>query len=590
MSGNKRETHVAGRIAVGILLTYGLLLPTGLSAQEVEDTGRAVTTERGGLEQRLEAMERALERRLAELEKAKAEYEAATRALAKEQERLKQRVEELETAQAAREDATRTRRPESEQTARALAREQELEQRVEELEVAQTAQEDATRAIIRDSVSTLGSNINESVTLGGALEVEAGRVEDFSGQSENVITLSTMDLDFEVRVNDWTTGRFVVEYDAGTNAALTTSRGRDVFVDRFNINTASITVGDPQRIPPYLIAGRQFVPFGISTGDPVADVLTIDDPLTIEVFETKEDAILLGAAFPTPALTPSAPPVTPPTVKPQLIAPAMRAFGKTLGYSPPPKRPPPPTYLAPAPAPPPFNAGVYFYSGETFEGTQSGFTPRDHFGATVGFRTKGDCGRPYDRYGTGRGRWLDFACPWTFDVDVDYNNSVFDSRFLGFEYHKYLGQIGFVPGMAASIKSSLGPVSLVGEWNGAIDDATFFDDTDRFVRIRPRAAQLSLGYQFDWNPWVETIGAQGTYLAVGYSESRDLAGVMEDIGGESTRVGWVPKRRFLLSLGEWVMDGLRFSMEYSYQQDYPQDEGGTGNSARAFITQLTYAW
>jgi hypothetical protein len=144
--------------------------------------------------------------------------------------------------------------------------------------------------------------------------------------------------------------------------------------------------------------------------------------------------------------------------------------------------------------------------------------------------------------------------------------------------------------MAASIKSSLGPVSLVGEWNGAIDDATFFDDTDRFVRIRPRAAQLSLGYQFDWNPWVETIGAQGTYLAVGYSESRDLAGVMEDIGGESTRVGWVPKRRFLLSLGEWVMDGLRFSMEYSYQQDYPQDEGGTGNSARAFITQLTYAW
>jgi hypothetical protein len=36
----------------------------------------------------------------------------------------------------------------------------------------------------------------------------------------------------------------------------------------------------------------------------------------------------------------------------------------------------------------------------------------------------------------------------------------------------------------------------------------------------------SLGCQMDWNPWIEAIGAQGTFLARGYSRSRDRAGVM----------------------------------------------------------------
>ena len=31
-------------------------------------------------------------------------------------------------------------------------------------------------------------------------------------------------------------------------------------------------------------------------------------------------------------------------------------------------------------------------------------------------------------------------------------------------------------------------------------------------------------YQFDWNPYVEVIGAQGTYFVIGYSESSDLGG------------------------------------------------------------------
>jgi hypothetical protein len=332
-----------------------------------------------------------------------------------------------------------------------------------------------------------------------------------------------------------------------------------------------------------MTVGRIYLPFGISTGDPVADVQSIEDPLTIEAFETREDAIGIGLGFPTPALTLATPPVTPPPVRPLVINPIVSSISRSLGYKPSP--PPPPTPFTPTPAPPLFNVGIYSYDGDTFDGRdKGGYNPKDHYNATVGFRTKGNCGRPYDQLlGT-------TLCPWAIDVDVDYNSSVFDSRFLEEEYRPFLGQIGFVPGMAASIKGTLGPVSLVGEWNGALNRAKFIDDQGNSVSITPYAWQISLGYQFDWNPWVEEIGALGNYLTIGYSESRDLAGVTQLINGEPNRVGFIPKRRFILGAGEWVLDNLQFAIEYNLSKDYSKNEGGTGNYASGFFSQLTAVW
>ena len=110
------------------------------------------------------------------------------------------------------------------------------------------------------------------------------------------------------------------------------------------------------------------------------------------------------------------------------------------------------------------------------------------------------------------------------------------------------------------------------------------------VCIAPSVWRISLGYQFDWNPSVEVIGAQGTYMTIGYSESHDLAGVTRVIGAEAMRVGFVPERRFLVGFGEWVLDGVRVSVEYSHVVDYSEEEGGTGNSADSVFTQLTYEW
>jgi hypothetical protein len=422
------------------------------------------------------------------------------------------------------------------------------------------------------------------VSLGGTLEVLYGRTKDFSGRSEGLLEFSAAELDFEIDANEWTKGSLVLEYDDGSNVIFPTTSGFQTGVDRINIDTAYIAIGDQQRFPLFMTAGRIILPFGISTGNPVTDVLSITSPLTVQAFELRNMAVEIGIRFPTPDPAPAALPVTPPPVRPLVINPLFSSLSKALGYKPLPPSPPAP--IIAQPAPPLFNVGIYSYNGVTFKGVEKtgGYNGRYHYGAKAGFRTRGNCGRPFDQLGGS------VFCPWSIDVAVDYISSIFDSRFLGSEYEKFLGQIGFVDGMAGNVKATLGPVSFVGEWNGATRSAKFIDDRGRLVSMKPSAWQISIGYQFDWNPWVEEIGAQGDYFTIGYSESLHLGGVSQMIDTVPTRVGFVPKKRFLVGAGEWVLSNLRFSIEYSLNEDYPKHEGGTGNSTDGYFCQLTLMW
>src|SRR5262249_12057242 len=145
----------------------------------------------------------------------------------------------------------------------------------------------------------------------------------------------------------------------------------------------------------------------------------------------------------------------------------------------------------------------------------------EDFNASLGYRTKGHCGKTYEELRTS------LVCPWTLDFHVDFDNSVFDSRFLELVYRPYLNQIGRVPGMAASLKASFGPFALVGEANSALRDARFIDAIGNLKDIRPLTWQASLAYQFDWNPWIAEIGAQGNFISVGLSGSKDMAGATD---------------------------------------------------------------
>lgn len=518
------------------------------------------------------------------------ELKQAIKALRDENRELSKRVRALEEEKSQRKQASQPgtsppTEPAAPPPATAEGKKQDqLEQRVEELEKSKTAQEDAVRTIVRDSLAKTGSKINEFVNLGGALEVNAGRAKSFSGTSESQIQLSTAQLEFEVRVNPWTLGSLIVEYDPGTNVVFPTTNGFETSVDRINLDTAWVMIGDPQRFPPFLKAGKMVLPFGISTGSAWADVLSVENPLTVEVFEMRKTAVGLGLAFPTPALKPATPLVAVPQVKPLVISPLVSAISRSLGYEPLPSRPKPLPLVSPTPAPPLFNAGVYFYSGNTDTTTSGSSSIARHVDATMGFHTRGHCGRSYDQLSPVG------LCPWTLDIDLSWNSSVYDSLFLESEYQAFLNQIGLVPGATASLKSSLGPVAIVAEWNGALARSTFQDGSGRTISMKPSAWQLSLGYQFDWNPWVETIGDQGTYVSFGYSQSADLEGVTQSINGVPTRVGFVPKKRLILTGGEWVLEGVRVVLEYSYNWDYPRSAGGTGNTAHGLFGSILYVW
>ncbi|MBX6426960.1 MAG: hypothetical protein IRZ09_13680, partial [Variibacter sp.] len=291
---------------------------------------------------------------------------------------------------------------------------------------------------------------------------------------------------------------------------------------------------------------------------------------TTEVFENRQAAVGFEFAWPPPPLGPPAPPVVVPRAEPQVITPFVTNLARWLGYSPLPQRAFRPVPVTPPPDPPPFYGSFSVYKGS--ENFGNGTTIED-FNASLGYRTRGHCGKPYEELRSS------LVCPWHLDVHVDYNSSVFDSRFLEQNYRPFLRQIGRVPGVAASVKASFGPFALVGEVNSAINEVRFIDALGNPRNITPMTWQVSLAYQFDWNPWITEIGAQGTFVSVAYSGSRDMAGVTDLVGGVPTRVGFVPEHRLLLTAGEWVMDGLRVAVEYSANWDYQPKSGGTGQIA-----------
>jgi uncharacterized coiled-coil protein SlyX len=504
-----------------------------------------------------------------------AELRKAIEALRAENRALAQRLATLEAGKSAKPNSPTASLSASPPTS-------PTEERIKALELGKTAQEDAVRSIIRDAVSSVGSKINNVVSLSGAIDVTAQRKRDFNGQRSTSIGLSTADLELDVQTNEWATASLKLEYTDGRDRPVRSSQGSLVAIDRLTVDTAFIQLGDAQRFPAQLKAGKWVLPFGVSTGRLLSDSLTLGSPLTVEVFEMRQNALGLSWSFPTPALRPRTPGVVVPPVQPLFVEPLLSSTARLLGYKPPAARPPPLQASQLDVEPPAWQVSLYSFDARTPGGL------RKHGGAAIAYQNKGHCGKPYEEL---RGAGL---CPWTASVDLSYTTSVFSSRFLEAEYAGFLDRIGRVPGLALSVKSTLGPVSIVSEWNGATRRATFTDDAGHAVSMRPSAWQISLGYQFGWNPWVTEIGAQGSFVALGYSQSQGLGGVQraleEGLSTVNTRVGFVPKRRLLISAGEWLGEGLRLVVEVSREWDQDSNEGGSGKAATGFTTKLTYAF
>lgn len=109
--------------------------------------------------------------------------------------------------------------------------------------------------------------------------------------------------------------------------------------------------------------------------------------------------------------------------------------------------------------------------------------------------------------------------------------------------------------------------TLVGEYLAAIDDFAARQLAFRDAGARPAAWNVEVGYGFH-------IHGRPAQVAVGYQGSE-----------EAVEVG-VPKRRTLAAFSVDVWRNTTLAFEYAHDHDYDPAEGGTGETAGTFTTQL----
>lgn len=156
----------------------------------------------------------------------------------------------------------------------------QLTQRVGELEGMMAEQNAKTaeklKALDQQNEKIDPRKISEYVTLSGLVEVEFAAGDDYAGENFNSFDLATVELGLDMKATDWATGHVLVKYEED---------GDD---DEFTIDEATITLGDTEKFPLYLTAGKFYMPFGNFESN------MIQDPLTLEIGEINDSGAALG--------------------------------------------------------------------------------------------------------------------------------------------------------------------------------------------------------------------------------------------------------------------------------------------------------
>lgn len=170
--------------------------------------------------------------------------------------------------------------PTTEQLLRLIQQQQkQLDELKAQLHRAQTTAEKASAQAEQAQEAPSKISISDYLTIGGVLEVEATESEAFSGTNTSDITLAKVEAYIDAQPTDWVFGHVQFIYE-------------DTGSETVSLDEAYARLGDPDEFPLYAQAGKYVVPFG---GDFETDMST--DPLTKLIGETKEKAVLVGAAW-----------------------------------------------------------------------------------------------------------------------------------------------------------------------------------------------------------------------------------------------------------------------------------------------------
>ena len=152
-----------------------------------------------------------------------------------------------------------------------------------EVEVAapSVVEKEATKAQIKEEITQeleaeggILSAIQKHLSISGLVEVEAAVGNDFEDNDFSDIVLATVELGFDAEINDWVNAHVLLLYEEDDT--------------ELDVDEGTITVGNPEVCPGYVTAGKMYVPFGNY------ETYMVSDPLTLEIGETNESAVLVG--------------------------------------------------------------------------------------------------------------------------------------------------------------------------------------------------------------------------------------------------------------------------------------------------------
>jgi len=348
----------------------------------------------------------------------------------------------------------------------------------------QDINESPAKALGKKSVEFL-----DKITISGLIEIEAGMEEGFNNENSSDIALSTAELGIEAPVNEWVTGNLVFLYEEDETD--------------FNVDEGVITIENEKKMPFYLKAGKMYVPFGSYQSE------MISDPLSLEIGEINESAVLAGFA--------------------------------SNG----------------------FDISLYGFKGDMMESADDDHVT--HFGASINYARE--------------------IKSVSIDVGAGYLSSLMDSDGLsdslaemetgiletgGSADANLLKEAQFVGGISAYGILSAGPVTVIAEYVGALDeyvcDYTDSGGSTATIAFEPKAYGLEVDYSFGLYEKEVTVGAA-------YQGTDEMGGVLPEI-------------RYLTCAGVEIFDSTELSLEYAHDEDYDMTDGGTGESADRITAML----
>ena len=318
--------------------------------------------------------------------------------------------------------------------------------------------------------------INQYVTMFGLVEVEVVFGEDFENDSFSEFNVATVELGFDAQVSEWATGHIRALYEGGEDD------------DDLDIDAATIWLGNYEKFPVLMTAGKFYMPFGNF------ETNMVQDSMTLEIGEI--NAMGMGVGF------------------------------ERSG----------------------FYGSVYSYKG------MNEIDSSDHIG---GFGAMLNYGYQQDKI--------------SIDGGVSYVSNIADSGGIS----DVLDENGLeeiedrVAGIGAHLVAGYGPFFFIGEYIQVMDAFEVSEISFDNDGAEPKAWNTELAYA------TELLG-RTTVFAIGYQGT-----------SEAVNLG-LPESRFLGSASMIIFNGTALTLEYFYDNDYDEKDGGTGESGYAFTTQLAY--